>query len=81
MYFVLPETKNVPLEELSALFGDADEVVLYSQDIVMDRNTHKLVLETHDQGAVLAREVTEVYQRKEEGSLTESKPSVFTHIA
>lgn len=61
MFFILPETKNIPLEELSAIFGDEDEVVLYSRDIVIDNNTHKLVLNTHTEGADLVRKITELY--------------------
>lgn len=62
MFFILPETKNIPLEELSAIFGDEDEVVLYSRDIMIDNNTHKLVLNTHTEGADLVREITEFYK-------------------
>jgi precorrin-6B methylase 1 len=29
----VPETKGVPLEEMAALFGDKDEVVIFSGDI------------------------------------------------
>jgi hypothetical protein len=29
----VPETKGLPLEEMAALFGDRDEVVIFSGDI------------------------------------------------
>ena len=43
----LPETKGVPLEEIAAIFGDADEVMVFSEDIHIDHNTHDLVVDTH----------------------------------
>lgn len=40
MYFVLPETKRVPLEEVAAIFGDKDEVVCYLEQLNIDPQTH-----------------------------------------
>jgi len=48
--FYLPETKGVPLEEIAALFGDSDEVMIFSEDIHVDHTTHELVVETHGGG-------------------------------
>lgn len=63
-FFVLPETKNVPLEELAAIFGDHDEVVVYMKDIHVDHNTHQLVVD-HQKGTdELGRVVTELHARK-----------------
>lgn len=45
--FLLPETKGVPLEEIAALFGDVDEVMVFSEDIHVDRNTHDLIVDVH----------------------------------
>lgn len=48
VYFLLPETKGIPLEEMATVFGDTDEVVVYSQDIHVDHNTHELIVREHD---------------------------------
>lgn len=37
----------MPLEEIAALFGDQDEVMVYSEDIHVDHTTHELVIDTH----------------------------------
>jgi len=46
-FIYLPETKGVPLEEIAAIFGDGDEVMVFSQDIHVDHTTHDLVVDTH----------------------------------
>ncbi|KAF2418476.1 MFS general substrate transporter [Tothia fuscella] len=51
-YFYLPETKGIPLEEMAKLFGDPDEVMVYAEDIHMDRNTHELVVDAHDKSGL-----------------------------
>ena len=38
-----PDTRNMPLEEISALFGDEDEVAIYQEEIEIDSNTHAIV--------------------------------------
>ncbi|KAF1813976.1 MFS general substrate transporter [Eremomyces bilateralis CBS 781.70] len=47
LYFVLPETKGIPLEEMAKIFGDADDVVVFAEDIHVDQHTHDLVVEDH----------------------------------
>ncbi|RVX68249.1 hypothetical protein B0A52_07252 [Exophiala mesophila] len=42
MWIYLPETKGLPLEEVAAIFGDQDEVMLYLKDIKVDRDSDKL---------------------------------------
>lgn len=54
-FIYLPETKGVPLEEIAAIFGDADEVMVFSEDIHVDHNTHDLVVNTHT-GATVDRQ-------------------------
>ncbi|KEF54374.1 uncharacterized protein A1O9_09540 [Exophiala aquamarina CBS 119918] len=44
-YIFLPETKNIPLEEMAKLFGD--EVVVYAEDLHIDRGTNELIVDTH----------------------------------
>lgn len=60
-YFVIPETKGVPLEEMAAILGDDDDVVVYMKDIHVDHNTRQLVVD-RQRNAELARVVTELYK-------------------
>jgi hypothetical protein len=46
-FVFLPETKNIPLEEMAKLFGD-DSVAVYAEDLHVDRNTHELVVDDHN---------------------------------
>jgi hypothetical protein len=52
----------VPLEEMAALFGDQDQVVIFSEDIHVDHITHELVVNTHNgaaaDGGVVQKEKT-----------------------
>lgn len=36
MWIYFPNTKGMPLEEVAAIFGDADEVAVYQRDIDID---------------------------------------------
>jgi hypothetical protein len=44
MIFALPETKGRPLEEMAVLFGDAEEIMIYSEDIHVDYTSHEVVV-------------------------------------
>jgi hypothetical protein len=46
-FIYLPETKGVPLEEIAAIFGDTEEVMVFSEDIHVDHRTHDLVVNVH----------------------------------
>jgi hypothetical protein len=50
LLWVLPETKGLPLEEIAALMGDPDQVVVYQHDIRVDEKTHEVVLEVNEDG-------------------------------
>lgn len=58
-FFYLPETKGVPLEEIAALFGDTEEIMVFSEDIHVDLATDHLVVERHGQSGV-TRVATEI---------------------
>lgn len=58
-YFVLPETKGIPLEEMAKIFGDTDDVMVYAEDIHIDNQTHELVVEAHGDKNSLAHVATE----------------------
>jgi hypothetical protein len=60
-YFVVPETKGVPLEELAAIFGDDDEIVVYMKDIHVDHKTHQLVIDRQKGTEELGRVATEFH--------------------
>jgi hypothetical protein len=60
-YFTIPETKGVPLEELAAIFGDHDEIVVYMKDIHIDHATHQLVVDKQRGVNELGRVVTELH--------------------
>ncbi|KIW14757.1 hypothetical protein PV08_07542 [Exophiala spinifera] len=48
MLFFFPDTKGVPLEEIAAIFGDADEVAIYQRDIEIDHTTHSIIAHGHE---------------------------------
>jgi hypothetical protein len=60
-YFTLPETKGIPLEELAAIFGDDDEIIVYMKDIHLDHTTHQLVVDRQKGTSELGRVVTELH--------------------
>jgi hypothetical protein len=46
----VPETRQVPLEELGAIFGDEDEVKVYSSELAVD-SEGQVVVEDHGAAA------------------------------
>jgi Sugar (and other) transporter len=42
IWFFFPDTNGLPLEEVAAIFGDADEVALYQRDLEIDFVTHNV---------------------------------------
>jgi len=55
VYFVIPETKGIPLEEMAAIFGDTEDIAVYSADIHVDHNTHDIVVDEHGEGQARRR--------------------------
>lgn len=62
LYFTLQETNGLPLEEIAALFGDQDEVMVYTTNIKADNNTHKLAFKDEESEISVDRGGTEVYK-------------------
>ena len=58
-YFLLPETRGIPLEEIAKIFGETDDIMVFSEDLHVDRNTHELVIEEHNNPAGLTHVATE----------------------
>jgi len=48
IWFVWPDTRRMPLEEIAALFGDEDEVAIYQAEIEIDHNTHAVIVHKPD---------------------------------
>lgn len=46
-YFVLPETKGIPLEEIAKIFGETDDIMVFAEDVHLDKTTHELVVDGH----------------------------------
>lgn len=58
VWVCLPETKGIPLEEVAALFGDQDEVMVLSHDIQVDPNSEEVAVREHDQKQVASATTT-----------------------
>jgi hypothetical protein len=43
MFLFFPDTKGIPLEEVAAIFGDADEVAVYERELDFDATTHSVI--------------------------------------
>jgi hypothetical protein len=68
-----PNTLGIPLEEVAALFGDADEVAIYQREIEIDVATHTIV--DHHGRALSKSEAVEAAHHVEKdkgGTSTES---------
>jgi hypothetical protein len=68
MFFFFPDTKGLPLEEIAAIFGDADEVAIYQRDIEIDHKDHRIIDRTVGDDAKLPEAVhTENIHHSKEG--------------
>ncbi|OCL05855.1 MFS general substrate transporter [Glonium stellatum] len=73
MFFVLPETKGIPLEERGKIFGDTEDVIVYAEDIHIDHNTHELVIQKHG-----GRDAGLTHVATEQGTTLEIKKDLAT---
>ncbi|OAP56471.1 hypothetical protein AYL99_09650 [Fonsecaea erecta] len=48
LYFFLPETSSIPLEETAVVFGLTEEVAVKSKDIYIDHDTHEIIVQNQD---------------------------------
>lgn len=51
MWLYFPDTKGVPLEEIAAIFGDADEVAVYERELAVGQVAHAVVEGHMEKGA------------------------------
>lgn len=58
MWLFFPDTRGLPLEEVAALFGDADEVAVYQRDIDVDEIESDRRSETLEKPSVVNKEHT-----------------------
>ena len=56
----VPETKGVPLEEVAVIFGDRDEVVIFTEDIQVGAAENELVANEHHGAAEVENTKREV---------------------
>jgi hypothetical protein len=62
-YFILPETRGIPLEEIAKIFGETDDIMVFSEDVHIDRNTHELIVDEHGNPGGLKHVATEAGAR------------------
>ena len=67
----IPETKGVALEEVAMIFGDRDEVVVFTEDIQVGDTENELVVKEHHGAAVRdnAKSEFEVTKHEDEKSV------------
>jgi MFS family permease len=80
MWIYFPDTKSLPLEEVAAIFGDADEVAVYQREIEIDHTTHAIV-DHHGEGGQRVGNVKgeNDLESSGEGSLTEAAKNEAVH--
>lgn len=64
VYFVIPETKGIPLEEMAAVFGDTEDIAVFSADLHIDPTTHEVFVDEH--GKQQIRRITTAEEKEAE---------------
>ncbi|KIW80716.1 hypothetical protein Z517_07332 [Fonsecaea pedrosoi CBS 271.37] len=64
LYFFLPETSSIPLEETATVFGLTDEVAIKAKDIYIDHTTHEITVHHQDDIAEVGQ--TKIRQLEDE---------------
>jgi Trk K+ transport system NAD-binding subunit len=57
IYLVFPDTNGMPLEEIAALFGDAEVVAIYQREIELNPQTN-VIIDHHDEKIAQLGETT-----------------------
>jgi hypothetical protein len=80
MWIFFPDTKGLPLEEVAAIFGDADDVAVYQREIEIDHTTHAIV-DHHGEGGLHVGNVkaTNDLESSGDGSLAENTKTEIVH--
>jgi hypothetical protein len=60
-----PERKTRREEEIAAIFGDTDEVMIFSEEIHIDHNMHELVIDVHPSAGPVDRARSMLVRRRE----------------
>ena len=68
MWIFWPDTRGLPLEEIAAIFGDADEVAIYQAEIEIDRGTGQVVIHKAGEKAGQTRHVESLHTGSEDAA-------------
>ncbi|OQV06790.1 hypothetical protein CLAIMM_11315 [Cladophialophora immunda] len=69
-WIFVPETKGVPLEEMAAIFGDPEDVVIYLREVHLDHANNKLVIDHHEVAEKIPTTSVEVQTEEHLGQKT-----------
>ncbi|OAP62037.1 hypothetical protein AYL99_04240 [Fonsecaea erecta] len=74
VFFFVPETKGIALEELAEIFGD--KIAVHAADITVDHDAHEVHLEKHSQDDIVPTYITETNATKDTAAVHMEKSEV-----